>query len=509
MKLKINYPSALLVAGLLLSNSCKESNLDLQPTLATEGTYFQTETQFREGVLGTYSKLVYFYNYRAINFLHDVRLLPDDDLTTAGTSAFEIFSSINSDNNKSADYFKYLYQMIGRANSILQQLDKKGDIYKDKALRDANKGELLFLRAYGYVQLWNLYSVAPLVTERANSANLYPSNSTDTQLLDQAITDLTAAAPLLPMSWPAAEKGRVTQGGGYALLGKALLYRATVKKSPTDYQAANTAFDNITGFTLTANFGDNFKTPTENNSESLFEVQLGSCAIMCNVWLAADEFSGNGDISGYWGFFDNHWSLFGGPPFKPTQSFLNSISVNDPRYAYTVSGNGGGVQKYVEGFGGDSKTASGVAYFNNARIIRLADVKLMKAEALVQSGGSTSAAINLINEVRTRARNSVTPASSFPANLLNTETDRIKIMKWIIEERRIELAFEEGHRWFDLRRWHIGGVLTSVYGKDLTTWDFSSVNSSFAFAARNIDLPIPTSELLLNINLKQNPAWSK
>jgi starch-binding outer membrane protein, SusD/RagB family len=517
MKHKINLfkTTVILISCFAISNACNEKNLDLKPYGATEETYFETEIQFNEGVLGTYSKLVYFYNYRAFNFLHDVRLLADDDLTTTAGNAFETFSGLNSDNGKVYDEFKFLYQVISRANSILDQLDRKGaDVYSNETLMGNHKGELLFLRAFANFQLSNLFATAPLVTDRLTSENTssvkFPSSSTGTQLLDQAIQDLTNASTILPVAWSAAEMGRITQGGAYALLGKCLVFRATLKNNVTDYQAAIAAFDNVTGFSLVSNYGDNFKTKSENNSESLFEIQLGKCAIMCNVWLATDDFSGNGDVSGYWGMFDNHWSMFGNPPFVPTQSLLNAFDAQDPRYSFSVSGAGAGVQKYVEGYGGDPKTANGVAYFNNARVLRLADVKLMKAEALVQSGGSTSEAIALINEIRSRARNSASPASVFPADLTTSETNRTTIMKWIIEERRIELAFEEGHRWFDLRRWHIGGVLQDVYGVDLATWNFSSLRPDFDFSiTKNLNLPIPTGELLLNANLQQNDGWDE
>jgi starch-binding outer membrane protein, SusD/RagB family len=43
--------------------------------------------------------------------------------------------------------------------------------------------------------------------------------------------------------------------------------------SATDYQAAVTAFDNISGVSLVPVFDDNFAADTENNEESLFEYQ--------------------------------------------------------------------------------------------------------------------------------------------------------------------------------------------------------------------------------------------
>ena len=114
---------------------------------------------------------------------------------------------------------------------MLDVLDKKGSsVYVDKGLMKANKGELLFLRSYANFQLWNLFGTAPLVTVRTSeSADIYPSNSKDTELLDQCIKDLNEAAILLqgytPAKWGPSDLGRVTEGAAYALLGKVYLFR--------------------------------------------------------------------------------------------------------------------------------------------------------------------------------------------------------------------------------------------------------------------------------------------
>jgi hypothetical protein len=337
---------------------------------------------------------------------------------------------------------------------------------------------------------------------------LYTPNSTGTQLLDAAIADFTAASALLPQAWPDASfKGRITKGAASGMAGKALLYRGTLKQNVQDYQLAIQQFSQVTGYTLMPNYGDNFTRDHENNMESVFEIQVGDNANQegSNPWLDTDQFDGNGDISGYWGFFDNHWSFFGGSRFLPTQS-LKKAFQNDPRREYCF--NNDGIVKFVKGgFGGDGRNFA-ASYTNNPRILRYADVLLLKAEAILQSGGPTVAVIQLINQVRARARQSSSAPSSTPEDYPSSETDRKKIMEWVIEERRLEFAFEEGHRWFDLRRWHMGGILQEIYGKDLENgWDFGSMHTPFSFGSRNLYLPIPFEELQLNPSLRQNESW--
>jgi starch-binding outer membrane protein, SusD/RagB family len=493
--------------------ACSKKNIDLKPSLPTDATYFETEAQFNQGIAGIYSKLVFFYNYRGYSgngWLHSIRLLQDDDLTSNSIDPFEVFNLITPSDGKVNDYFTYLYQLNSRANNMLDIFAAKADrVYKNNDLKNWHKGEMLFLRGYSHFQLWNLFGVAPVISKRINTDSLlYPSNSSGTQLLDSAIKDFTAAAALLPPSWDAANGGRATKGAALGFAGKAYLFRGTINKSQQDFSDAVKQFSQISGYTLNQKFYDNFDMEKENNGESVFEVQLGrnSRGEGSNPWLSTDDIDGNGDIGGYWGFFDNHWSLFGTSRFFASQSLKDAFPADDPRIAESIDGDGN-VLKYVKGtFGGEASFAA--SYSNNARILRYADILLMKAEALVQSGGSTAEAVNLVNEIRTRARNNVSPAAAAPADYDNSAADRKQILKWIIEERRIELAFEEGHRWFDLRRWHIGGVLKELYGKDLETgWDFSSVQPTIAFTKKNLYLPIPQSELQLNLNLKQNILW--
>src|SRR5688572_3394591 len=107
------WVSYLLITGVSLWAACNKKNIDLKPSLPTDQNYFQTEQQFDQGVIGIYSKLVFFYNYRGgtgQDWLHDVRLLPDDDITTNWLSPFESFSTLQTSNRKVYDYYTFLYQ---------------------------------------------------------------------------------------------------------------------------------------------------------------------------------------------------------------------------------------------------------------------------------------------------------------------------------------------------------------------------------------------------------------
>jgi starch-binding outer membrane protein, SusD/RagB family len=489
----------ILFLSLAAFNSCDESILDIEPGGPTENSYFSEEIEFTRAIYGVYAKLTdfYWYNGGQDNCVIPVTYLPGDDITTGGQDEFEIFSNINPGSGRVGYFYQTAYQLIARSNVVLQKNAAVEDgIYVTPGLKDYHRGEALFLRAFAYYQLWNVFGTAPLVTERVSSLDqTTPPNSSETELLDQAITDLTEAATLLPASWDDTNRGRVTKNSANGMLGKCLVFRATVTDSDADHQAAIAAFNSISGATLVTNYDDNYAADTENNSESLFEYQATQAFGFDNPWLANDFDNAVGALTVFWGFYSNQFNLFGKAPFVATQKLVDKFDPADPRRDLSLDASNKSFKKYVTR---DQLNQSGSSSTNNPRILRYADVLLLKAEALNESNGSTSEAIDLINQVRTRARG----AGASPVNLSTGESDRAVIRQWIMDERLMELA-GEGQRWFDLRRWHMAGLITlnnAFFNSDLS--------GDMGFNPdRHLNFPIPTSETDVNPNVVQNNGY--
>ncbi|HNB62384.1 MAG TPA: RagB/SusD family nutrient uptake outer membrane protein, partial [Saprospiraceae bacterium] len=119
----------------------------------------------------------------------------------------------------------------------------------------------------------------------------------------------------------------------------------------------------------------------------------------------------------------------------------------------------------------------------NQIFLRLADIYLLKAEALTELGqlDNVSGAQYYVNLVRSRV--SLTPTTATTADALRTA---------IANERRLELAFE-GHRWYDLKR----------TGKAVETMSALGYNIN----ENKLLWPIPQGERDKNINLTQNPGY--
>ena len=502
MKIKIGLLTLIMVTGVIFS--CEDILDEALPSAPTENQFANNEENFDKIVVAIYQKLQDFYRWRggAGNWVHGSWLLPDDNLTvTAGgrSSPYENFSDLNTSSNRLADFFNMHYHLIGRANTMIDLQEKFGDdAYVSEELKNAHLGEALFLRGYINLKLYNFWGTAPLNIERINDlADVFLPNSSGTELIDQAIMDLQTASQLLP-DQPIRE-GRVWNESAYGMLGKALMIRGTSTGSGSDFNDALSAFNNVTSRTLVANFEENFLETTENNTESLFEVQVGKNLVLNNVWLSNDNFDVVGDISATYVYFntqdDPGWIT--DQTFVPTSSVIPLMDPQDPRTFLSVDSSFASVKKYVTQFSGATTAA---ANWNNPRILRYADVLLLKAEAIVRSGGALSEAIGLVNQVRERARNMNT--TGFPQDLNTGEGDANTVLDWIYNERRIELAFEEDHRWQDMRRRHMAGEISLTN----PAYDWGSLQD-VNFQEHNLLFPFPNSEILANNSLQQNTGY--
>ncbi|MEO5892163.1 MAG: RagB/SusD family nutrient uptake outer membrane protein [Ferruginibacter sp.] len=499
----IKFFIGLFFASFFLHLACNKQSLDIPSPTQSEGTYFSSEAEFRTAILGAYATLTdYYSSSNSGGGFGSAELqawyLPGDELTIGNGNSFEIFKGLAGSNGSLNQVWKSSYIMIGRSNKVLQRAETvAAGVFTTPGLQNAITGEALFLRSFAHFQLWNLFGTAPvdtIVPVSTDEFNL--KGSTGTQLLDQVISDLTRAATLLPASWSAGDLGRATANSAYGMLGKALVFRASANKSSADYQAAIAAFDKLSGLTLRPNFGENFDVTKENNSESLFEFQAGPNIINQgqNSWLSNDICDCGVAGSYFQMFSDGDGGYMGGGRYSATDKIKASFNDSDSRLPYTLTADKKYFIKYVK----DGGALDGsVISRNNNRLLRYADVLLLRAEAVLQSGGSTTDAIGLINQVRTRAR----AAGIEPADLSITETNKTTIMQWVMDERLRELA-GEGHRWFDLRRWHMAGYIT------LNNAFFSSlVPGDMEFKTTNLLFPIPTNETDVNPNVVQNPGY--
>ncbi len=533
-KKKYILACTLMIAGLVGFNSC-DKNLDINITKELEINYFGSEYRITQGIGAAYAEITNIYSADLSNqSKQGFWLLPGDDITADGSgNSLETFSALNGGNNSIRMMWITYYKIIARCNFMLEKLDGTtlDEVYKTAGLKDANKAEMLFIRSWCNFKLWDNWKKAPLQDKRIISvADAVLPPSKDFELLDNAIASLETAAPLAYDSWNNLNTGRITKDACYGLLVKLYVTRACYNsKNTTDYGKAITAYGKISSSRVAAfgsvKYGESFDFRTENNPESLFEFQASiQPAGQDNAWLDNDFGGAVGQMAAFFHYGDSHWANYSSGIFGPSDKLMNAFDPADPRKSETFKGadvenygwsywwinpNWGKfgnhqLVKYTNGDRGKKLDPMWqIGSNNNPRLLRLADVKLCLAEAYLATGNS-GAALTQVNDVRERARNSVSPASAAPAALGAVTMDDI------MKERMLELAGEDGHRWSDLKRWHAAGYI-NLASWTATDWGFSFAANLFKFdVSKNLLFPIPTDELNRNSLMSasgQNPGY--
>ena len=509
---------------------CEPDLVDEPPLGPVEQNFFNNVVEFRQNMASVYAALYDYYHFAApaFNFngwVTGTWLLPGDDLTVNNgfRSGVELFDgSLNATDRQLEFIYEASYKLIGRANVMLDKVNTVDFTDFDETEEITRmEGEALFLRAYAYYTLFNVYGSVPLITERIrDQANTNTPRSPALDILTQVIEDARQAIDIVPESWDQQYAGRVDKNAARGLLAKALVFRANYAGNDADYAEALTVFNSLTA-DLVADYIDNFNSFTENNEESLFEIQ------------AAAPASGRNNLNlhndGGWRGVEN-MSVFRGYMMAPgdpgqfnqsaqtrfliTDKLINGFG-NDPRltvFLDTADGfNGRIFQKYNTPDSVNVITPIQGGSANNERVLRHADLKLIAAEAYVKTGNS-GAAIEQVNDVRERARSWAVAFGygdgTVPADYPTGESDPATVLEWIRNERFVELA-GEGQRWWDLKRWHAAGDI------DLSGWDGSIENFSTALASptqfdvnKNLVFPLPQAEIERNSEITgNNPGY--
>jgi hypothetical protein len=372
------------------------------------------------------------------------------------------FTSINGGPN---GLWKYNYEGIKRLNLAIELLTK-ADIETITGISTARKNQLLgeayFLRSNYYFSLVTNFGDVPLILSPVKTyqeAFEVAVRTDKTLVWDKIKSDLTLAKTLLPNTKYSSttEKWRASKGAVIALQAKAALY--TQKWSEVIPLVDELA---SLGFSLNANYFDNFNAAKEfAENEVIFSYDHQS---------NTNPRKGNGICAPLgWGFF------------APSTNFLNSFETNDPRKFYTVDVANQNINKMLGSVNGANKGNDDAA--TNKVYMRYADALLWKAEALNETG-NYSGAIAIINQIRARARTTITATGgTAPAGTLidrPASTDKSTVKEWLISERRAELGFEN-QRMLDLKRWGIVKAVMKANGKN--------------FQDKHMLYPIPQSEI--------------
>lgn len=564
---------------LAVATACSDKFLDVQPKAALAVTTLQNKTGVNSLLIGAYSLLDGWataegayrsYQVGADNWVYG-SVASDDAYkgTIAGDqppiSLIEQ-GNIQSDNIYFRGKWRGMYDGIARTNDVLQALAAAKDMTDAEKLQVT--AEARFLRGHYHFELKKMYNMVPYIDEKIYNPNDLESTKipNNADIWPNIVADLKAAYDALPAKQ--SQVGRPTKWAAAAELGKAYLFQ---KK----YAEAKTLLEAIVAsgqYRLMDKFHDNFKAVTNNNAESIFEVQYSvndgaSGGENGNIGSTLNYPYGGGGVTTCCGFFQPSQNLVNafktdanGLPLidtfnssdvtndqgiESTAPFTPYTGTVDPRLDWTVGRRGiqyldWGVhpgKAYVrdQSYGGPYSPKKHVMYksdvgtntfagnprlnANNYRMIRYDHVLLWLAEIEVEIGDLNKAR-GYVNQIRKRAANPdgfvKNTDGTAAANYVISEyaapwTDQATARKAVQFEQRLEFAME-GHRRFDLVRWGIADqILNSYYSSESKKRSYLS--GVLFVKGKHEYFPIPLQEILNSkkgstATLTQNPGYN-
>ena len=516
MNKKILFIILAITAGF---GSCNK-NLNLVPETNLSGpNYFQNKSQFQQALTAAYTNLrgialtgIYMDEMRSDNTFFTYYGSDRGTSTSVEAIAQFLDNSITSQEpNNPGNRYGNDYSGISRTNTILTRIKTAAGLTQGAI--DSISGEALFLRAFYYYDLVTHYGGVPLQLEELSGADgAFLPRSTDVEVYNQIITDLTAAIPKLPVAVTFPQSGRASKGSA-----KTLLAYAYMSKPTKELAKAETELLDVTkmNYALLPSYADVFALTNKNSRESIFEVQykIGNDGQQSDfAWRFIPKVTNSEVLLGIRGT-SIRGGLSSGGWNVPTQELVNSYEPADQRLPASI--------QIAEGTQtGDNFTAETVKspvgytptpgkayhYFvnkyrhppytveyntdDNWPVFRYAGALLLLAECLV-SENKAAAALPYLNQVRRRAG---------LADLTVATAENVA------DEMRHELAFEN-RRWTDLIRTGKAVEALNAKGARMKALYGWILPGAFNVTPQKLLYAIPTREVQINNTLIQNPGY--
>ncbi len=447
----------------------------------------------------------------------------------------------NSESAAGANHWNNSYRAIRAANNFLTNVDKvyeNSEVAVNEDLINRFKAEARVIRAFKYMQLVMTFGDVPLITTPISIEEGKTVTRTDTEeIWDFIEVELEESADDLDPSYSGSDIGRITKGAALAIKSRAMLYAGRYAKA---HEAAARVMD--LGYSLYPSYEKLFSYEAENNEEVILDKQFIAGTYSNNLFaLLGRPAMGLGEshvpvptktIVDAYEMSDGTAIDEAGSGYDPFNPYEN----RDPRLRYSIYVYGdtlpnGNVYDPRPGMGGASDIENGGRTTNtgfnikkyvapedmgspdngglNIIIMRYAEVLLNYAEAKIEDNDIDQSVYDAINEVR-NGRDDVKMPD------IGTGQSQKELREIVRHERMVELAFE-GQRFFDIRRWGIAeevlnendgiieGIEYEAQNGDLEQYIFSSYRRNFE--PHHYVWPVPSKEIDLNKNIKQNPDY--
>lgn len=376
--------------------------------------------------------------------------------------------------------------MAGSATNVIENAKLMKVQGEDENERNRIIAEAKFIRAWAFFDMVRLWGDLPMVLQlipTITSENLdkwypvmYPTRTPEADVYKQIISDLDETNTIAYLVSKNKGAFQATKGAAYGLLAK--VYATIGKKKDRDYtkvvELCNKAIGE--GYELVDDFDSLWNPDNKFTSESIFEVLYSTDSPNWAFWTLLKE--EDGTVT---------WRRY----CTPTHDLLNKFDKEkDVRYSSSIIWKQAPYDTY---YPSDNYPFSYKIREKNSDIIlmRLADIMLLKAEALVELN-EVGPAIDIVNRIRERAGLGV---ESLKRNM-SQEDARLAVEN----ERQLEL-YMEAQRWYDLLRNERTLDVMKKHKNEKGEAIFSNLPS---FRTK---WPVPQSEMDKNANLVQNDGY--
>lgn len=515
----INLKKMCVLFTVLFAVSCQDDFLDRpsQSDISTEN-FYQTKEDLRLATAALYGKPWAQWNNKTYLPLGDV-MSGNVVVPYQGGDLVELNTfTLNGSNARLTTGWKALYIVIAHCNITIKAIENTKATIAE-ADKNAAISEAKFIRAMAYYHLVLLWGEVPIIEDNQKLITSPLVNRNIKEDVYRFITeDLIFATENLPKT---DTPGRVTTWSAKGLLSKVYLTMAGLGQSGgTRNQqyldlAKNTAKDVIenSGLVLFPSYKDLFRTQFNDSSESLFSLQWTTGAgwdegNMLLTYSPSDKI--NPQKAGGWGGPLVSYDLYLAYPEQDSIRRKVNFMLTGDHYAELNAAEGGytatypTMKKHIIGNEADNN-APAMTFTSSilhTPLLRLADIYLVYAEAVLGNNASTTNAdaLQYFNMIRKRA-------GVDPVTVLNLDV--------ILKERRLEFAFE-GQYWFDLVRlsyFNPAKAINLLSNQQRVTFEYDSATEiatpnapigviSPATVA-TFTLQLPASEIIVNPKLNQ------
>lgn len=425
----------------LAYSSCNK--LDIVPTTSWTSENMPTEESHLKGIL--YAGYERFQTALQINFLVYGEMRSEVFYNNAFNVNIDKVIANKLDNGMSLASWRTFYEAIKQANLVLKftpQLLEKNVI--TQVASDEIRGQAYVLRAYAYFYLIRIWGDVPLIVEPFISySDLRQfTRESQTSVLNQIHLDLENGFQLIPAT--VTSRTAFTRTAAHAINAHAYAWEHNYAKVIEEIDLVL----NNTNYSLASLFNPSLST---NDKDFKQKVQTSEFAGIFNTGRSKESIF---ELSFSFSDGDNNQflsSYLSGsfPIVRPNINYAESFYDGDWRAVVAQERAVNGAYKVIKftiGFSSDVDT-------RNIVLIRLADLYLLKAEAIAHLGDNDNdrkAAMALVNRIRNRAGGTdfEIPESEY-LDRDNFTSENLKEL--ILEERKFELSYE-GYRWFDLVR---------------------------------------------------------